>query len=167
MNASFLIIGAALGAFLVACSQSAVRTMVPTPLVLQDERLDFSQAVPAEHRRTEVSVLFATTRAPAPAGSPEHYARGAGDGVRVGVASVRLGEQGWSFDDLVKSDRTSQPERPRPARVVNVEEFGVSGPGREAERTFVAAIDRQVAQSPDRSVVIYVPGYRATFDQVT
>ena len=141
--------------------------MFPTPIVMQDERLDFSQTVLPERRGTEVSVLFATTRAPAPPEAPERYARGAGDAVRVGIARVQLGEPGWSFDDLVKSDRTSSPETPRPARVVAVEEFGVFGtPGREAERDFIAAIDRQVAQVPDRSVVIYVPGYRATFDQV-
>jgi len=159
--------GLALAALAAACSQHTVRRMFPTPIVMQDERLEFSQTVPPEHRLTEVSVLFATTRAPAPAEAPERYTRSAGDGVRVGVARVQLGEPGWSFDDLVKSDRTSSPETPRPARVVAVEEFGVFGaPGREAERAFIAAVDRQVAQVPDRSVVIYVPGYRATFDQV-
>jgi esterase/lipase superfamily enzyme len=61
----------------------------------------------------------------------------------------------------------SRAEAPRPARVVAVEEFGVFGaPGSEAEREFVAAIDRQVERSPSGSVVIYVPGYRTTFDQV-
>ena len=159
--------GLALAALSAACSQNVVRAMFPTPIVMQDERLDFSRTVLPERRGTEVGVLFATTRAPAPPEAPERYARGAGDGVRVGVARVQLGEPGWSFDDLVKSDRTSSPETPRPARVVAAEEFGVFGaPGREAERAFVAAIDRQVAHVPDRSVVIYVPGYRATFDQV-
>jgi esterase/lipase superfamily enzyme len=162
------VVGLALAALSAACSQYVVRRMFPTPIVMQDERLDFSQTVPPERRETEVSVLFVTTRAPAPPEAPERYARGAGGAVRVGVARVQLGEPGWSFDDLIKSDRTSGPETPRPARVVAVEEFGVFGaPGREAERAFVAAIDRQVAHSPDRSVVIYVPGYRATFDQVT
>jgi esterase/lipase superfamily enzyme len=161
------VVGLALAALLAACSQYVVRRMVPTPIVMQDERLDFSQTVLPEHRATEVSVLFATTRAPAPPEAPERYARGAGGAVRVGVARVQLGEPGWSFDDLVKSDRTSRPETPRPARVVGVEEFGVFGAsGREAERAFVAAIDRQIAHTPNRSVVIYVPGYRATFDQV-
>ena len=168
MNHRIAVTGLALAALSAGCSQSVVRRMFPTPIVMQDERLDFSQTVLPERRATEVSVLFATRRAPAPPEAPERYARGAGDGVRVGVVRVQLGEPGWSFDDLVKSDRTSSPETPRPARVVAVEEFGVFGaPERKAERAFVAAIDRQVMHSPDRSVVIYVPGYRATFDQVT
>jgi esterase/lipase superfamily enzyme len=162
-----VVAGVALGALAAACSQNVVRAMFPTPIVMQDERLDFSRNVLPERRRTEVSVLYATRRAPAAADAPERYARGAGDAVRVGIARVRLGEPGWSFDDLVKSDRTSSPETPRPARVVAVEELGTFGaPDGEAERAFIAAVDRQVAQVPDRSVVIYVPGYRATFDQV-
>jgi esterase/lipase superfamily enzyme len=141
--------------------------MVPTPIVMQDERLDFSRTVPPERRVTDVGVLFATTRAPAPPEASERYGRRAGEAMRVGIAHVRLGEPGWSFDALVKSDRTSGPETPRPARVVGVEEFGRFGaPGGAAERAFVAAIDRQVANLPDRSVVIYVPGYRVSFDQV-
>ena len=157
----------ALAAFSVSCRQNVVRTMVPSPIVMQDKRLDFSRLVPSDSRTTDVSVLFATTRAPAPPDAPERYTSRPGDAVRVGVAQVQLGEPNWSFDDLVKSDRTSRPEAPRPARVLAVDEFGVFGaPGSEAERQFVAAIDRQLETSPNRSVVIYVPGYRATFDQV-
>src|SRR5215813_12445381 len=155
------------GILLLSCSGNVVRTMVPSPIVMQDERLDFSRVVLPEGRTTEVSVVFATTRAPAPPEAPERYTSGAGDAVRVGVARVQLGEPGWSYDDLVASDRTSRPETPRPARVVAVEEFGIFGaPGGAAERELVAAIDRQVEREPDRSVVIYIPGYRATFDQV-
>jgi esterase/lipase superfamily enzyme len=141
--------------------------MVPSPIVMQDERLDFSRVVLPEARTTEVSVLFATTRAPAPPDAPERYTRRAGDSVRLGRAQVQLGVPEWSFDDLTESDRTSRPEKPRPARVVAVEEFGVFGAADgEAERELIAAIDAQVTTSPSGSVVIYVPGYRATFDQV-
>src|SRR5215470_300346 len=157
----------ALAALTASCTQTVVRAMIPTPIVMQDDRLDFSRSVPTESRGTQVNVLFATTRAPAPPEAPERYARRAGDAVRLGVAQVQLGEPGWSYDDLVQSDRTSRPETPRPASVVAVEEFGIVGaPGGAAERELVAAIDRQIERVPDRSVVIYVPGYRATFDQV-
>jgi esterase/lipase superfamily enzyme len=157
----------ALTALSVSCSQTVQRTMVPTPIVMQDERLDFSRDIRPEDRETEVNTLFATTRAPAPPEAPEHYTHRPGNAVRLGIARVQLGEPGWSFEDLVKSDRTSHPEALRPARVVAVKEFGVFGePGSEAEREFIAAIDRQVERSPRGEAVIYVPGYRVTFDQV-
>src|SRR6516162_9725944 len=156
-----------LATLVASCSTTIVRTMMPTPIVIQDERLDFSRIVAPDRRVTEEGVFFATTRAPAPPQAPERYTSRKGDAVRLGVARVQLGEPGWSYDDLVASDRTSRPETPRPARVVAVEEFGIFGaPGGAAERELVAAIDRQVEREPNRSVVIYVPGYRTTFDQV-
>jgi esterase/lipase superfamily enzyme len=162
-----LVAVAALAALSASCSDNVVRTMIPSPILMQDQRLDFSRVVPPEERSTEVSVLFATTRAPALPDAPERYTSRPGDAVRAGIAKVHLGEPKWSFDDLTESDRTSRPELPRPARVLEVEEFGVFGaPGSEAERQFVSAIDRQLETSRNGSVVIYVPGYRATFDQV-
>src|SRR5262249_6304282 len=156
-----------LATLVASCSQTIVRTMVPTPIVMQDERLDFARIVAPDRRVTEESVFFVTTRAPAPPAAPERYASGAGDAVRFGVARVRLGAPGGSSEALVASDRASRPDTPRPARVVTVEEFGIFGaPGGAAERELVAAIDRQVEREPNRSVVIYIPGYRATFDQV-
>src|SRR5215831_9640681 len=78
-----------------SCSQTILRRMVPTPIVMQDPRLDFSRIV-----------------------APDRYTSRAGDAVRLGVAKVQLGEPGWSYDDLVQSDRTSRPDTPRPASVV-------------------------------------------------
>jgi len=157
----------ALAAVAASCARGPVRTMPPSPIVMQDARLDFSRQVPPEERTTEMSVLFATTREPAPPDAPEHFTRRTGDSVRLGVARVQLGEPEWSFDDLVESDRVSRPVTPRPARVVAVDEFGVLGaPGGAAERAFVAAIDRQLATSHSGSVVFYVPGYRASFNDV-
>src|SRR5262245_63705937 len=146
-----------LATLVASCSQIIVRTMMPTPIVIQDERLDFSRVVAPDRRVTEARVFFATTRAPAPPDAPERYTSRKGDAVRLGVARVQLGEPGWSYDDLVASDRASRPETPRPARVVAVEEFGIfAATGGTAERGLVAAIGRQVGRGPDRSVGYYV-----------
>jgi hypothetical protein len=92
------------------------------------------------------------------------------------VTRCASAKHGWSSASPSGASRISPPptaravRRPRPARVAAVEEFGSVGPpGDElgpAEREFVAAIDRQVEGSPSGSAVIYVPGYRASFDQV-
>src|SRR5262249_50091441 len=140
-------------------------TMFPAPILVKDPRLDFTRFVAPEHRTTDVQVFYATTRAPAPDGYPERYTRKLGGAVRLGVARVQLGEPGWSFADLVESDRTSRIDALRPARILSVEEFGVMGSD-DADRSFVAGIDRQVRTSRTGEAVIYVPGYRVTFDQV-
>src|SRR5262245_32039588 len=154
-------------ALLSGCSREIVLNMVPSPIVMQDDRLEFSQAVAPESRRTNVNVLYATTREPAPPEEPGHFTHRPGDAVRLGIAQVQLGEPGWSFEQLAASNRTSLPEAPRPARVAALEELGARGaPNEDAERRFIAALDRQLERSQHGSVVIYVPGYRASFDQV-
>ena len=90
---------------------------MPAPVIVKDERLDFSRRVAPEDRDADVRVLYATTRAPAPDGARERYARSPGDRVRLGLAHVQLGEPAWSFEDLVRSDRTSRLDNLRPARV--------------------------------------------------
>ena len=152
-------------ALLVGCGTDDVTwTMMPPPIIMKDPRFDFTRRVAPQDRDTDVRVLYATTRAPAPAGARERYLRSAGDAVRLGLAHVQLGEPGWSFADLVQSDRVSRVDALRPARVTSVEEFGVMGG--DADRTFIAAIDRQVQASSTGEAVIYVPGYRVTFDQI-
>ena len=155
----------ALVGLLAGCgSDERTWTMMPAPVIMKDARFDFTRLVAPEDRDTDVRVFYATTRAPAPEGARERYLPSAGDAVRLGLAHVQLGEPGWSFADLVESDRTSRIDTLRPARVTSVEEFGTMGG--DADRAFIAAIDRQVRASRTGEAVIYVPGYRVTFDQV-
>src|SRR5262249_21239561 len=102
-------------------------TMFPPPILLQDSRLDFTRLVAPPNRPTDVDFLYATTLAPAPADAAERYQRRPGDQVRLGLARVHLGQPGWSFADLVESDRTNTGEATRPARVISVQEFGQMG----------------------------------------
>ena len=100
-------IAVCLAALSAGCGREIVLRMVPSPIVMQDERLDFSLAVAPESRATSVNVLYATTREPAPPEEPERYTHRPGDAVRLGIAQVQLGEPGWSFDQLAASNRTS------------------------------------------------------------
>src|SRR5215831_7284359 len=102
-------------------------TMFPAPIIMQDPRLDFTRFVAPQNRTTDVDVLYATTLAPALAGAAERYLRRPGDQVRLGLARVHLGHPGWSFADLVESDRANTGDAARPARVISVEEFGQMG----------------------------------------
>jgi len=162
LGAAFL----ALVGLLAGCAGDEIaHSTMPAPIRMRDARFDFARHVAPEDRASNVlPVLFATLRAPAPEGAPERYLARAGSAVRLGVAHVELGEPAWSFEDLAASDRTSTLETPRPARVVAVEEFGPVGG--TADEAFIAAIDRQVLRSPTGEVVIYIPGYRVTFNQV-
>ena len=144
--------------------------LMPTPVVFKNERLDYAPRLPPELRSTRLPVFFATTRAPAATGESGHYINDPGDGMTLGVAEVRLGEPGWTWDDLMSSDRTSTIEHARPGAVERIDAFGKAredGKVDDAERRFIAAINAQLAKSNNKELVFYVHGYRVTFDEVS
>jgi esterase/lipase superfamily enzyme len=162
-------LGVVLASLCLLAGCTAKPHLIPPPAVFKDERLDFASRLPVDLRSTQLPVFYATTRAPARPGKPGHYINHVGDGMRLGVAAVRLGEPGWSWPDLVASDRTSAVQRPRPGAVQAVEEFGTSSDDGElgdADRRFLAELDGQLARARNREVVLYVHGYRVTFDEI-
>ena len=142
--------------------------LAPAPAVLKDPRLDFERARPEALRSTRLPVFYATTRAPVD--GPEHFGNGRADGVQLGVAQVRLGEPGGSWDALVASDLASSVDKPRTGAVESVQTFGLAGKdfdaATEADAAFVRAIDAQLARTSNRSLVFYVHGYRVNFNEV-
>ncbi len=152
------LLGALLAAALAGCG-TVEPFMIPTPAVFKRADLDLAPHLPPALRSTHVPVFYVTTRAPAAAGEPGHYLDSEGDGVRLGVAQVRLGEPGWSWEQLLASDAGDTLATPRPGAVESVEEM--------AEQEFVARINAQIAQANNREVVLYVHGYRVYFDEVT
>ena len=60
-------------------------------------------------------------------------------------------------------------DKPRIGAVESVKIFGSAGAEdatSEADRAFVAAIDAQLARIRNQNLVVYVHGYRVTFDEV-
>jgi esterase/lipase superfamily enzyme len=144
--------------------------MMATPVVFKDERLDFIPHIPPELRTTHLPVFYATTRAPVRRGDALSYSNSPGKELRLGVAQVQLGEPGWGFDDLIRSDWTRSVADPRPGAVESIEEIGTV-PRNEAlsevETQLIQRIDAQLARVRNPTVVLYVHGYRVTFDEVT
>jgi esterase/lipase superfamily enzyme len=145
---------------------AATPHMIPTPAVFKHPSLDLAPQLPVELRSTEVPVFYVTTRAPVAPGAPGHYRDAPGDGARLGVAQVRLGEPGWTWDQLLASDATDTLRHARTGEVERIEELGPLGAS-AADRAFVDRIDQRLAKSNNQEVVLYVHGYRVFFDEVT
>ena len=95
--------------------------LAPAPAIYKDSRLEFAKVLPQELHTTRLPVFFATTRATA--SGPEHFANAPAEGVTLGVAEVRLGEPGWTWDDLAASNRASSVDKPRIGAVESIETF--------------------------------------------
>jgi len=160
---------ALLGSIAIAGCATVEPHVMPTPAMFKDPRLDFTKADSAALRSTRLPVFYATTRAPAKPGTEGHYVNAQGEGTTLGVAQVRLGEPGWTWDDLIASDLASSVDKVRVGAVESVQEIGTLKGGAEpdeAERRFIAAIDAQLARSNNKEVVMYLHGYRVEFDEV-
>ena len=158
---------AVLAAVLLAGCAPVVPHLTPTPAVIKDPRIDFERHLQPALKSTQVPVFFATTRQATE--GPGHYGNAQADGVTLGVATVRLGEPGWTWPQLVASDLASSVDKPRPGAVELVQTMGRAGREdtlTDADRDFIASIDAQIARTPNRSLVLYVHGYRVTFDEV-
>jgi esterase/lipase superfamily enzyme len=163
-------VGAVVAALWLLAGCTVTPHLMPPPAVFKDQRLDLNGRLPAQLRSTRLPVFYATTRAPAGANTSGHYGNAAGDGVELGMAGVLLGPSGWTWDDLLASDQTSTVRKPRPGAVEAVEAFGKLSPDGElgeAERRFLGEMDAQLAGSRNKEIVLYVHGYRVTFDEVT
>ncbi len=150
---------------------SAHPHLMATPIVYKDKRLDFLSTFPSGLRTTKVPVFYATTRKPLPPGKDSLYStKPSEEGVQLGVAEVGLGEPGWSFDQLAASDQTSSVDKPRPGRVERLEVIGNVHTGEarsEAEQQFVERINEQLSKVRNPEVVLYVHGYRTSFEEAS
>lgn len=156
----------AAAAWLAGCAP-VVPHLAPTPAILKDPRLNFEVQLPPQLKSTELPVFFATTRASTE--GPEHFGNGQSPEVTLGVADVRLGAPGWNWEQLVASDLASSVQEPRDGAVEAVRRFGPAGRDAtltDADRAFVQAIDAHIARIHNPSLVLYVHGYRVTFDEV-
>ena len=113
---------------------------MPTPILFQDERLNFRPALPETLQSTSLPVFYATTPAPASGREAGHSVDAQGEGMTLGVAGVRLGGPDWTWPQFVASDATNTVAEARPGAVEKVEEFGtLREPGSsDAERRFFA-----------------------------
>jgi esterase/lipase superfamily enzyme len=156
----------ALAALVTACA-TVEPHLAPAPAIFKDPRLAFARTLPQELQTTRLPLFFATTRAST--NGPEHFGNRAGEGVTLGVAHVRLGDPGWTWEELVASNSSSSVDVPRIGAVESVEVLGRAGEDdatSAADRAFVAAIDAQIARVRNPELVVYVHGYRVTFDEV-
>ncbi len=170
MDRQYLIPGLVLALSLLAgCATTGEHHLMATPVIYKDARLDFAATLPKKLQSTQATVFYATRRTQVAAGELGNYGDGESASVELGVAQVGLGEPGWTFDQLQDSDLTGTVENPRPGRVERIEVLGpgATTPARSAaERAFIARINAVIANTANSEVVLYVHGYRVSFDEV-
>lgn len=176
-----LVIGTATLTLLTACAATGpyVLQLMPAPTVYQNEDFSpFSNDFNPESLPYR-GMLYVTDRRPAGNGEPSdpadpYYVGKRGEGLRVGVASIQLGEGGFTWEEAKRVSMASERGEGYRLSVTGVDELGFLEPSIEpfieapdfpvADETFAALVNDKLAQSEQKDVYIYVHGYRVRFE---
>ena len=157
--------------------------MMPAPVAYSTSGVDPFASMTPEEQSTTVEILYATDRSRTKYRRPEKwYGEKRGLALRLGSASVRLGGKNATWSEVARESRAD--DRP-PMTIESLEEYGKlwttiplsdgedfpaaaasespDDPIRAPERRFVAEINRRLARSSWKEVVIYVPGLNTPF----
>jgi esterase/lipase superfamily enzyme len=183
MSASVMLLGqqavagirllGALGLLLVLAACQPTVFLMPTPTALSTGEIDPFASNPILEKDTRVPVLFATNRVPYGTEDSRAYTIFAADTVRLGLATLRIGDEKLDWERLHAISSSGEVEK-RPALFLdNIEEWaaidfgtGETALSPEAGR-FFDAVNQALAESQDKDLMVYVHGanssiYRAT-----
>jgi esterase/lipase superfamily enzyme len=158
-------LGLVLFAATLAGCQSPVRLM-PTPVIFSSGEVDpFTQAG-STAQGTDVPVLYVTNRGAVIEEPHPIYTFLPSERLRMGVAHVRIGDEALDWETLHRLSTSDDPEQRPIVQLDWLEPMAVLQAGEPASspaaRAFFAFVDKALAASPNRELVIYVHGSNNT-----
>jgi esterase/lipase superfamily enzyme len=167
-------------ALLASCAAPTHIEMMPTPILYEKGSVDPFATVPKAQQTTTMEVFYATGRAASGSGSGTRYGNAVDNKIHFGSATVSFGEDQMNWNELrgasVSADRT-QPvaitlagvhpvasidkvEVPIDTDAVHLTE----GPHYHSGlQPYFDAINRQLAHSHEKTLMIYVHGTKVDF----
>jgi len=149
------------------CS-STVRLM-PTPTLFTSGSTALFHAGAEAPADATIEVLYATNRLPVGPRDARHYARLRSSQLRLGVATLRVGDGTMSWESLqAMSTSVVEGERPKitllSTREIAVLDDGTEEPGPDDE-AFFDQVDALLRRVGNRDLLIYVHGANTDFDR--
>ena len=147
---------------LLAACQPAMQLMPPPLAFTQGHESLFTNDV-ATRNAPEIPVFYATNRGVVVETRPPVYTIFPGNDLRLGTAHMRVGDGTLTWQQL-NTLSTTEPEGRRPTiRLERLQESAVLGAGRHTEaspaaRAYFAKINRALAKSRNKDIIIYVHG---------
>ncbi len=163
--------GAGLLTVLAACQPTVF--LMPTPTALSTGEINPFATNPVLDKDTRIPVFFATNRVPYGTADSRAYTLFAGDTVQLGLATLRIGDESLDWAGLHAISSGGEVEERPPLVLDKIDEWAAIDLGTgdtalspEAGR-FFEAVNRALAESRDKDLMVYVHGancnvYRAT-----
>lgn len=146
-------------AFLASCAgPPKPQWLMPTPVLYQDGRVDPFGHLGPEMRHTGVEVFYTTNRKP----QGDHYGNDVNRVLHFGTATMKLGEPGDDWEDLVLASTTDPRPKPMPVNLVSSREIGTDEDP-AAVGQWAREVDRALRGAQTREIVLYVHGAKVGF----
>ncbi|MGI9241546.1 MAG: alpha/beta hydrolase, partial [Verrucomicrobiales bacterium] len=160
-------------AVLVACTSPKPLTLMPTPILYTSAKIDPFAHMGEVHRSPAVPVFYATNRVPASDGAGVTYRNKLGPTLHLGRATIRVGEAGASWPEVVQASLAgaNQGGDTTPLVVTEVAPLAAvpiaaaTAPGSLSPelQAYVDAINAELAGAVDKEIVVYVHGTKVDF----
>lgn len=131
---------------------------MPTPVVYLDGRLDPFAHLPEHERSTSIEVFYSTNRTVA----GDHYGNDVDHVLRLGKATMRIGEPGDDWASLADASTIHPRPRPIPVRLMSSEEIA-SDDNETGRKNWATRVDQALRRTATRDIVIYVHGAKVGF----
>lgn len=140
---------------------------MPSPVVFHDGRVDPCARIPESERTTTVQLFYATSRRATGTPSDPSYSNDMSNDLRVGVATVQLGREGTTWEQLcaastgklsVTEPKLSIKEVREMARLSKPSDKPTPEAFSADELAWADAINRQLDRTPNKQVNIYIHG---------
>lgn len=178
LSGQLLIIIVSAAVLLSACASHETITLMPTPVIYQDSSIDPFAHLNSEQKNTLTQVFYATNRIPRYTENKVIYGNDYDDNIHLGTATIRMGDQNSSWDDLHLASLTyfEQSEQEKEViltldEVVELAELPEEGnetdrlnPGLTPEQQdYINAINAQLSKAVDKEIMLFVHGTKTDF----
>jgi esterase/lipase superfamily enzyme len=142
--------------------------LMPAPAVFLDGRTNVFSDDPARAPEPEIDLFYATNREALGSREDRDYARVAGEDIHAGVLTIRIGEDGTTWDRIYEwSTRAGDETRPF-LHLERVDEQATIAPGQPLSAdaaAWFAAIDAALLRSRDHDIIVYVHGANTNLER--
>ena len=99
--------------------------MMPTPVVYQNSVIDPFAHLTETQKSTAIEVFYATNRVPEAKSEDQEYGNSIDKQIHLGVATVHMGDQGASWNDVYEYSRADKQMPPMPIKLGRTIEMAV------------------------------------------
>lgn len=157
--------------FLGGCAAPQSYDLMPTPILYVNSSIDPFAHLSQEHKDPKTRIYYATNRAPNTVNNRLVYSNRSSSNLRFGIATVRMGDQDTSWEELYQSSLSPDFSKPIlvslekvEERIINPQEGDPTETGISQEiENFFNLINSELSKAVDREIMVYVHGTKVDF----